>query len=72
MRFVGLALHDPVPDAKTIWLYREHLARAGASDRLFARFDALLRTKPDLKSACDRQRSSPARCPSRNCGSSMR
>ena len=22
MRFVGLALHDPVPDAKTIWLYR--------------------------------------------------
>ena len=23
MRFVGLALHDPVPDAKTIWLYRE-------------------------------------------------
>jgi hypothetical protein len=27
MRFVGLALHDPVPDAKTIWLYREQLAR---------------------------------------------
>jgi IS5 family transposase len=25
MRFVGLALHDPVPDAKTIWLYREQL-----------------------------------------------
>jgi IS5 family transposase len=48
MRFVGLALHDPVPDAKTIWLYREHLARAGASERLFvfARFDALLRGRP--------------------------
>jgi Transposase domain (DUF772) len=29
MRFIGLALHDPVPDAKTIWLYREQLARAG-------------------------------------------
>jgi transposase, IS5 family len=41
MRFVGLALHDPVPDAKTIWLYREQLARAGAVERLFARFDAL-------------------------------
>ena len=45
MRFVGLALHDPVPDAKTIWLYREQLARAGAVERLFARFDALLRAK---------------------------
>jgi hypothetical protein len=30
MRFVGLALHDAVPDAKTIWLFREQLARAGA------------------------------------------
>ena len=43
MRFVGLALHDRVPDAKTIWLYREQLARAGAVERLFARFDAMLR-----------------------------
>jgi IS5 family transposase len=45
LRFVGLALDDPVPDAKTIWLYREQLARAGAVERLFARFDALLRAK---------------------------
>jgi IS5 family transposase len=45
MRFVGLAVHDPVPDAKTIWLYREQLARAGAAEKLFARFDALLRAK---------------------------
>jgi IS5 family transposase len=45
MRFVGLALHDPVPDAKTIWLYREQLARAGAVERLFARFDEILRAK---------------------------
>jgi IS5 family transposase len=45
MRFVELALHEPVPDAKTIWLYREQLARAGAVERLFARFDALLRAK---------------------------
>jgi transposase, IS5 family len=42
MRFVGLALQDAVPDAKTIWLYREQL-RAGATEKLFARFDALLR-----------------------------
>ena len=43
MRFVGLALHDPVPDAKTIWLFREQLTRAGAVERLFARFDRALR-----------------------------
>src|SRR5271169_758219 len=45
MRFIGLALHEPVPDAKTIWLYCEHLARAGATERLFTRFDALLRAE---------------------------
>ena len=45
MRFVGLALHDPVPDANTIWLFHEQLARAGAAEQLFARFDALLRAK---------------------------
>src|SRR5512134_3840388 len=45
MRFCGLALHDPVPDAKTIWLYREQLTRAGAIDRLFERFDAVLRER---------------------------
>lgn len=30
MRFVGLGLEDTVPDAKTLWLYRETLAKAGA------------------------------------------
>src|SRR5918995_796369 len=43
MRFVGLALEDRVPDAKTIWLFREQLTRAGAIERLFQRFDAALR-----------------------------
>ena len=45
MRFVGLALHDPVPDAKTIWLFREQLTRAGAIGQLFQRFDAALKDK---------------------------
>jgi IS5 family transposase len=45
MRFVGLALHEPVPDAKTIWLYREQLVRVGSLQRLFARFDRVLREK---------------------------
>src|SRR3981189_2708297 len=43
MRFVGLALSDRVPDARTIWLFREKLAKAGAIGPLFERFDAALR-----------------------------
>ena len=42
MRFAGLALQDAVPDAKTIWLYREQLTRVGGLAKLFARFDAML------------------------------
>lgn len=45
MRFAGLSLADPVPDAKTIWLFREQLVRAGAFERLFERFDAALRER---------------------------
>ena len=45
MRFAGLGLHDQVPDATTIWLYREHLTRAGALARAFERFDGVLRER---------------------------
>jgi len=45
MRFVGLELCDLVPDAKTIWLYRETLARVGAFERLFERFHTMLRNE---------------------------
>ena len=34
-----------MPDAKTIWLYRKQLTRAGAIARLFARLDAVLRAR---------------------------
>lgn len=48
MRFLGLGLGDRVPDARTIWLFRERLTRAVIEGRpaievLFARFDATLR-----------------------------
>jgi transposase, IS5 family len=48
MRFLGLSLADPVPDANTIWSFREALTRAmldskRAIEVLFARFDAALR-----------------------------
>ena len=42
MRFLGLGLGDRVPDAKTVWLYREALAKAGMVDELFAQFDGYL------------------------------
>jgi transposase, IS5 family len=43
MRFLGLGLADAVPDANTIWTFREALKRADAIDGLFRRFDAALR-----------------------------
>ncbi len=45
MRFLGLDLHGRVPDARTIWLFRELLTKARAIDVLFARFDAHLRDR---------------------------
>jgi hypothetical protein len=41
-RFLGLRLDGKVPDATTIWLFRERLVQAKAIDKLFARFDAAL------------------------------
>ena len=43
MRFLGLGIGDRVPDAKTIWLFREELGSAGLVKRLFKRFDRYLR-----------------------------
>jgi IS5 family transposase len=34
-----------VPDATTVWLFRERLAQAKAIDRLFARFNAALKDR---------------------------
>ena len=45
VRFLGLALEDKVPDAKTVWLYREQLSQAGVIDALFNDFDGYLKTQ---------------------------
>jgi len=45
MRFLGLGLEDPAPDATTVWLYREQLVRAGVVEALFAAFDAYLKAQ---------------------------
>ena len=45
MRFLGLNLEDRIPDAKTVWLFRETLKRAGLAEVLFKRFDEQLAAK---------------------------
>ena len=45
MRFLGLGLGDAVPDANTIWTFREALTKAGAVERLFELFDQELRAQ---------------------------
>lgn len=44
-RFLGLGLDGRVPDATTVWLFRERLVQAKAIDRLFARFEAALKDR---------------------------
>jgi IS5 family transposase len=41
-RFLGQWLDGRVPDATTVWLFRERLVQAKAIDKPFARFDAAL------------------------------
>jgi len=45
MRFLDLGLEDPVPDATTVWLFREALAKAGLVAKLFALFNQHLEAK---------------------------
>jgi IS5 family transposase len=45
MRFLRLSLCQSVPDAKTIWLYRERLKTKGLMETLWNRFDQELKNK---------------------------
>jgi IS5 family transposase len=38
-RFLRLGIEDGIPDATTLWLFREKLAKAGVVEKLFERFD---------------------------------
>lgn len=42
MRFLGLGIDSRVPDAKTIWLFRERIKEHGLDEALFTRFNAFL------------------------------
>lgn len=45
MRFLGLSLSDKVPDAKTIWLFREQLTKKNIVEKLFKHFREELQKK---------------------------
>jgi IS5 family transposase len=45
MRFLGLGLEDAVPDATTVWLFREALVKSGLVKALFERFNCHLDAK---------------------------
>jgi IS5 family transposase len=42
MRFLGLGINDPVPDAKTIWLFRDKLSKEKVVEKLFIHLDKQL------------------------------
>ena len=45
MRFLGLDICDPVPDAKTIWKFRNDLSQTDVMVELFYLFDSLLESE---------------------------
>jgi IS5 family transposase len=42
MEFLGLSLADEVPDATTVWLFRQQLTNAGLVTKLFDQFESYL------------------------------
>ncbi len=42
MTFLGLGLEDTIPDAKTVWLFREQLTRKNLITELFEQFNSHL------------------------------
>lgn len=42
IKFLGLGLDDKVPDAKTIWLFKDSLTKAGIVEQLFSQFNQML------------------------------
>ena len=42
MRFLGLTISDTVPDAKTIWNFKNELAKAHSVEKLFSLLDKTL------------------------------
>ena len=45
MRFLGFEPGQRMPDARTIWLYRDQLTKADVIDKLFQKCDAMIQSK---------------------------
>jgi transposase, IS5 family len=45
MKFLKLGIEDSIPDATTVWLFREKLTKKGLVEELFNQFDDYLRTQ---------------------------
>ena len=43
MKFLGLGIEDRIPDAKTVWLFRQQLTEQGSIEALCEQFDSYLR-----------------------------
>jgi len=59
-RFLGLAIEDRIPDATTLWLFREKLAKAGLIEKLLAASTSILRPRATWRVAG--RSSPPASC----------
>ncbi len=44
MQFLGLSLADDVPDATTVWLFRQQIRSAGLIEELFEQFEIYLQS----------------------------
>src|SRR6478672_4937018 len=65
-RFLELAIEDSIPDATTLWLFREKLAKAGLIKKLFERFDQHLAARATWRVAG--RSSMPVSCRCRRSG----
>src|SRR5262245_4873649 len=65
-RFLGLAIEDSIPDATTLWLFREKLAKAGLIEKLSIASTSILRPRVTWRVAG--RSSTPVSCRCRRSG----
>jgi hypothetical protein len=65
-RFLGLGIEDSIPDATTLWLFREKLAKAGLIEKLLSVLTSILRRRATSRVAG--RSSTPVSCRCRRSG----
>ena len=69
-RFLRLAIEDSIPDATTLWLFREKLAKAGLIEKLLTVLTSILRPRATWRVAG--RSSTPVSCRCRRSGTVVR